>query len=228
MSKFSEDVIKRIKKEHVHPISKWIFVVKRILILGFLVFFTILSSFLLSVMLFRSEDLDFDIDSKWQGSLVYAFPYLWLVVAVIALVGAYFYFKKTPRGYRHKLIKIIGILVAVVVVVGAVGYLLKFPEFIEEEIQESSLHRYLNYDKYALWDRPDEGFLAGEIIEVVSEGEFLLKDFNDKQWKVGVSKAVIIDKPVQLKVGEKIKILGEMEDGNFEVEEIREWKAERD
>lgn len=227
MSKFSKDVISRIKKEHAHPISKWIFVGKRVLVLMFLVLFTVLSSFLLSIILFRFEDLDFDIGSKWQMSLIYAFPYLWLILAVIALIGAYFYFKKTPHGYRHRLVAIGGVLVIIVVAVGTISYLAKFPCFFDEAIQESSLYRYVNYDKYALWNRPEEGFLAGEIIEVVSDSKFLLKDFNGKEWKVGVSKAVIIDKPVQLKVGEKIKILGDVNDGSFEVEEIRSWKPLR-
>jgi hypothetical protein len=224
MSKFSKSVLIRIKKEDGHPISKWLFVLERVLILAVFLFLTILSSFILSLILFRFEDLDLDIDTQYQGfSIIYAFPYLWLLLAIIAIVGAYCYFKKTPRGYRFRLLTIVVMLIAVVATVGTVGYLSRFPQFFDEAIQESPLYKYFNYDKYALWARPEEGFLSGEITEVISDGKFLLKDFDGKEWNLNVSNAQVIDKGVELKVGIKIKILGETEGGGFKVEEIRAW-----
>jgi hypothetical protein len=233
MSKFSKDVINRIKKEDAKPISKWLFVTKHALVLICFFLLTVFASFIFSLILFRFDDLDFDIDPQWEGfSVIYAFPYLWLILVLIAIVGAYFYFKQTPHGYRYRLITILVMLIAVVGTVGAVGYLSKFPKFFDDAIQDSPLYKYFNYDKFAQWTRPGEGFLSGEITKVNSDGGVLLKDFNGKDWDMDVSKATIIDKGVKIKVGQEVKVLGdeisEIDDGdggnwNFEAEEIRSW-----
>lgn len=225
MSKFSKEVIKQIKKEHGCPISKWCFVVKRALVLTAFIVSTILAAFVFSVILARFIDLDWGVDLQCHGFsfVVYAFPCLWLVLAIIAIIGAYFYFKKTPRGYTHRCLTIISALFAVTFIAGILLYILNLPKSFDITVQNSSVHKILNYDKYSLWNRPNEGFLSGEIVDSAVYNKILLKDFDSKLWVVDVSGAVIIDEDAELKIGEKVKITGISFGEEFVAREIRAW-----
>ena len=80
--------------------------------------------------------------------------------------------------------------------------------------------------RYQVWNRPQEGYLAGEILDI-SLGDILIEDLSGNSWNVDIRDANI-RRMVNMQEAEKIKIRGSVGDNNtFKAVDILPWEGRR-
>lgn len=126
----SKKIIDKIKQEKIVPESKlflnwksyafwivWIFT----LLLGAIFFsFIILNLLDIHPMFFRRLGL-----GKVFFILIRTAPYLWIILAFLAVVSGFLAIRKTKRGYRYSIISITSIAVLAIAMFGALLHMAK-------------------------------------------------------------------------------------------------------
>lgn len=80
--------------------------------------------------------------------------------------------------------------------------------------------------RYQVWDRPQEGYIAGEITEIYGD-RVAINDLSGMGWSIDISNANI-RRMVNMQEGEKIKIRGSVGDNNtFKALDILPWEGRR-
>lgn len=229
MSDISKEVLETIEKEKITPKSKLHFYIKNYVIWISLLIILILSSLAVTVILFISTTNDWDVldylDKSLLESILVYIPYFWLIVFGLLILGAYYMFAKTKHGYRYAVFNIFWVSIVVGSALGIALFLLG----VDSEIQESlskrvPFYNYLVYYKEDIWDNPKKGLLGGEITDVISKNEFVIKDFKGNTWHIILDNITLPDEAV-LKNGLEIKLLGNCDCSNniFYVRSIHQW-----
>ncbi len=227
MKCLSTKVLEKIEKENVRPIPKWHFVLKRsfIWILFWLNLVLGVIGVAIIIFLFIANDAVLEtslVSSFWQRMLLVV-PIAWILLTALFLWVAYYNFRNTEGGYRFTALKIFTLNIVIILILGFVVYITGGARRIN-----NFFTRYIPYYSSTLdtrtmvWMRPEEGYLAGDIVNI--EGKSLaLLDLSGETWDVEFSGAQI-KHIVDLTVGERIKIIGEVGIGNsFVAYEIRPW-----
>jgi len=227
-NKISDKVFDRIKKDDVKPIPKWQFVLKN----GFLwLLLAILiggAAIALGITWLQFGDIEWDLRPRLGLGIAQfvlaVFPYFWL--AILGLVGvlAYFNFMATPKGYRYPKYQIILFGILIVILTGAAVRYLGFARNIHDRILEGAPQfKHLIESKERLYNLPDKGLLAGEIIEY-DNTTAIVQSFDGRQWQVDIEDLKLPENK-QLEEGQKIKLLGEkVGDDSFKANEARPWQ----
>jgi hypothetical protein len=227
MGKISKDVIEKIKKSDIKPIPKWQFLLKDsflwILSVVNIIFGSI--GFGIIIYLLRNNDMvsEIRLANNFFEWIVFALPLLWILFTVVFLFISFYYFKNTEEGYRFNAVKILLFSTLISILFGSVLYTSGTAEKLNDIFGKNVPYYKHTMDvRNAMWSRPDEGFLGGNILSIDSEERILvLKDFNGVQWNIKYNNALIRGR-VSLSVGEGIKVLGESGEGNvFIAKEIR-------
>jgi hypothetical protein len=132
-------------------------------------------------------------------------PYLWLILLLITIFSGFMIFRKTKRGYRYNVLFISGIIVLAIAVLGALAHFSKINSHLEKGIPGSD-----NFVRpiEGRWQRPADGLLGGEIIEVAPD-VFILTTLKGEKWKVFYSKETKIKKYIKIEEGERVGVMGE-------------------
>ncbi|MCF7830729.1 hypothetical protein K9M41_01900 [Candidatus Gracilibacteria bacterium] len=230
-TKISASVLKKIKTQNIVPKSKWQFLFKNVLLWILFGFSVLLSAIGVSVIIFAFRETDFDLFSYLDGSALQRFlsllPIFWLlffaVFVGIALIGL----RKTKRGYRFSVSKLLLVNMVLGILLGTVFYNLGGSEKFESVFANNvRFYRGIHNERLRRWARPSQGRLAGEIIEIKKEQIFLLNDFDQKEWRVD-ARDLIRELPFELQVGMKIRMIGEeISKNEFKAKVIRPWRME--
>ena len=163
-------VLDRIEEERVVPRPKWQFTMKNRLFWVFGVLSIILGSLLAAVLVFSF------VNAGWEyrmithqnlfGFVVQVLPTIWIAALIGALLLAYKNFRHTSRGYRVSLLSIIGLSLLVVIFGGSLLYLSGVGRLVEEEVGgRIPSYRTVMMRQKMMWSHPDQGLLAGEVLE---------------------------------------------------------------
>lgn len=211
----SDKAIEIINQNNIKPIPKWELGLKNgALWMGIVV--TILTGGIaMAVVMYMIESNDWDL---------YYFPYFWLVILLVLITGTLISYRKTKRGYRTELVKLIVVIVGLSGMAGVAfaktGMGKKIDSMIAKDIP---VYRQLAPMKYQMWMRPEEGYLTGEI-EKKADSQLQIRDLEGKTWKIQLDETTNVRGRVGLVVGELIKIEGEKTKSNeFKADEIRPW-----
>jgi len=225
-----KQVLEKIEKEQVRPYSKWRFVFRRSIMWGLFVLSLILGSLASGVVIFQLTHADWDLyrtlHMGYAAFLLLVLPYFWLVFLFGFAGFAYFYFRKTERGYRYPTAWLISGSILLSLFGGVVAYKVDSAERLEKVFRDNiAFYRMIQERKARIWVVPEKGLLAGEIMEVMDDGKIRLKDFKDHIWRIDVGHALWRGRLKAAK-GLKIKVIGRMEgkDG-FVAKEIRPWQG---
>ena len=230
MSQLSKSIIGKIKKKDLKPTPKWIFLLKRSFVWGLFGISVLFGSLAIGMIFFQVRDAGWDIYSQMNEGLaefvLLALPYFWIILMIGFLALAYCDFRHTKKGYRYNIFAIIGLSLLISLVIGSTLYASGFSEKIENFFQEIPHYEKLHFGKRILWQRPDQGLLAGIIIRIQDDKIFLLQDFKQHPWKVDAKDAKI--RPgVRLEKGQRVKMIGEkLEFGRFHATVIGPWRKE--
>lgn len=232
---FKNNLINKIKKEEIKPISKNYFIAKNILIYLFLWFSILIWALSIAIIFWYLFEADWYLSHK-LGLLKITttfLPIFWIIFLIISIIISYFNFKNTSKWYKFYLWQIILVNIVSSIIIWTIFYISWFSNILEEKIQNNlpEYRKYFVQDNISrmkkVWQNEDSWLLLGLITEKISENSFKLKDTNNKVWKIIKSKKSIIRHNLEIKKWLKIKLIWEKISENiFKVNEIRPfiWK----
>lgn len=220
----SQIILERIKGEGLKPISRKIFNIKRVLFWAVVAISLIIGAFTFSLILSSFFNNDWDLYDKFGINFILkTLPYFWLASLVIFIILGEYYYRKTLLGYRHTIIVVVGFYMAVAIIFGSIFYFIKIGDFIEKALVDiDPTYRNIILNRNEVWTHPEDGLLSGKITKI-GDGEIEIIDADGITWVVDIANSMNRGK-VDIKVGERVKILGDViEDNSFEADEVRSW-----
>jgi hypothetical protein len=228
MTELSKKILQKIEKENIKPYPKEYFWFKRSvvwLLFGISVLLGAISSGLVIYHLGHAEwDLYPQLNQSLLEFLLMVVPYLWIIFLIVFAYLVYHYFRKTERGYRYSAVIVISMSIILSIIGGILFYSFEVPQKMDTLLENKvPFYKGLQKRKKEFWISPQNGLLAGKIIQVLPEQKVQLEDFNGKLWLVDISQASWRGRLSERK-GAQIKIIGKMiNDGIFNAKEIRPW-----
>jgi TM2 domain-containing membrane protein YozV len=149
-------------------------------------------------------------------------PYFWFFFLLIFLGMASVYFRRTEKGYRFHIAMIISGCLVISAIGGFLLYHTGFSEKLETLFQEKiPVYRTLTSGRHRMWQSPENGLLAGEITELVSDGLIGIRDLQGHRWRIDISNALWRGR-LRPEIGLKIKLIGKATaEKSFTASEIR-------
>lgn len=224
MNNLADKIWQKIKQDHIKPVDKKIFYLKRGVVWLFGGLSLILGVLTTAVIFFMIRNIDWDIANRFTNSktsfLFLALPYFWLLLLIFFCLLVYYNYRHTKYGYRLKISLIILFFIISNLALGFGAYRLNWGHKLEEIISQNiSFYKKIDNQNY-LWHAPQKGLLAGTIMEI-KDDKIIISDYQNKKWQLLLKNNYLA---AGLKVGEKIKIIGEqVSQKEFLVEEIRPW-----
>lgn len=233
MGKISEKVVRKIEEENIRPIGRFSFVLKK----WFLWFLFTVNLFLggvgLSVSLYLFESTEVLSLEASLGELpkllLLALPLFWIVVTVFFLVVLYLNFRYTEGGYKLSFRKIFVINIIGIIFVASLLTLLGLPNSFRDISKGGLPSSFVEKTdpRYRVWTRPEDGYLAGTIVETDPSAMVVtIESLDSEVWYVSFSQDVV-RKSVDLNlVGQKIKVVGKPLSGRrFDASDILPWEG---
>jgi hypothetical protein len=223
----SQIALERIKESGIKPISKNIFNLKKVLFWSLVGFSVIIGAISFSVTLSILFNNDWYLYNKFGfGYILKSLPYFWGISLVGLVILGEVYYRKISLGYRHRMITIVSVYIIFTVIFGFILYTIKVGEKIEQSLSQNiSIYHAVIFDRDEFWKNPEQGLLAGRITEV--NGNILkIIDSNNVVWFINISDAFVGNR-VNIEIGEKIRIIGDVDNNIFTAEQIRPWFGNR-
>ncbi|MFC1598941.1 hypothetical protein ACFL2U_02975 [Patescibacteria group bacterium] len=206
----SQKILQTIKSKKIEPKPKCYFIAYNVIIWFLSMLGLLIGSLSFAVILYIIINNDWDVykninDSFWKFLLL-TLPYLWLILLAIFIGFAYYNFKLTKKGYKFPFIIIIISYILISIIIGSILYSFGVGQAIDQALTEKTpLYTKMFNNRHNLWTQPEQGRLAGIIIEIKDQNIFLLNDLTKKEWQV-ISVQPL--KP-QFKPGIKIRVIGQ-------------------
>ncbi|MFA5878245.1 MAG: hypothetical protein WC845_02675 [Candidatus Staskawiczbacteria bacterium] len=229
MSEISEKVIQDIEEKKIHPRPRWYFLMGRYSTFSLFVFSIVFGALSVATILFMLFDYDRDISQYFGRGLfkdiLISIPYLWIVLFVFFILSADYNLRRTPRGYRFELHKIILLNLFLSILVGTGLFCFGFDSEIDDLVSRNvPFYENLIYNKDDIWVFPEKGLLSGEVIQIIGPGSFTLRDFHGYVWRVNEEGLDPSDFRY-IHEGAKLKLIGEQTgEGIFDVKIICSWQ----
>jgi hypothetical protein len=230
MTDVSKSVIEKIKQDKVKPISRDIFLLKRSVVWTLFGISILFGGIACGIVIFQLRHAEWDIyqyfDHGLTEFLLLVFPYFWLIFLVGFIVVALYYYRRTERGYYYSTIWIVSLSIVLSIAMGGILYATGLAERLEIVFQESvPFYRGMEGCRYKIWMNPDDGLLAGQISEVITQETMELKDMDGNDWTIDVGNTLWRGR-TRLSEGLDIKLIGKIKgERSFVAEEIRPWQG---
>jgi hypothetical protein len=227
----SEKLIQAIREQDIKPLPKWRFTLRNSLLLAAFLLAVLLGALSFSVILFAIQQTDFNVVNHLSHSRMELFlgllPFFWILVLVVFLAIAIYSIQYAPKGYKFSAGKWVAYSAALSMLLGTLFFIAGGAERIENAFEVNvSIYQSIEEKKVRLWSMPQDGYLAGDIIDVTAEA-LHLKDLQGKKWTIRYEDA-FIPPVVLLERGEKVKLLGAISGKDeFTADEIRPWGGYR-
>ncbi len=224
---FSSQLIDRITEEDIRPKPQWQFFLKRGVIWSVASAAVVFGALSMAVVIYMVRENDWDLYLQADKNLVAFFfstvPYFWLVI-FIALVSLVLYqIKHTKRGYKHHGYIIVLGSVVISGLLGMMFYAFGLGKAIDVVFEENvSFYSEYVAPRHALWARPEDGVLAGQIIAIESDSEFTIITLHDEEWTVYTDDDVVILSIDSIGLERLVRMTGEqIGDFEFHAEHIK-------
>jgi len=217
----SQKVLKIIKEKNIKPKPRWQFLLKNYLVWFLAALALIIGSFAFAVIIYMFLNNDWDVYQKINHSLfkfmLITLPYAWLLFLGMFVFIAYYNVKHTKKGYRFSLTKLIIGSVVISMLLGLLFYGFGLGRAIDEKLMERMLfYRRVFNPRMMIWDKPEQGRLMGEVLEVIDPYHFKIIDFNRKSWNVIRE---LVDPELELQM--RVRLLGRMiDEQNFKAFQV--------
>lgn len=181
---FAHKVLDRIEEERLTPRPKWQFRIKEGLFWLFWIVSILIGSLLAAAMLFAFANAGWEYrlitHQNLFGFVMQVLPTVWIVALIGALLLAYENFRHTARGYRLPLAAVIGFSLLGTMLGGFLLYIGGAGRAVEEGLgARLPIYRPVMQKQKQLWTSPEQGLLAGEVVDYDRERLMLrLRSFN--------------------------------------------------
>lgn len=189
MINLSDKILGTIKKNKIEPIAKWRFWLKNFALWGGVFIFFLLGLFGATFLFYFTQNLeifDFILESPQiiLKTAIIAVPLLWIFCILCFSFFVGFSLSNTKRGYKYPLLWLFVAGILIQLGGGAVLANTQAAQKITERIENGLpfFKPFINQREKA-WNRPEEGFLAGKVLEVYDD-TFLLQDFEGDTWTI--------------------------------------------
>jgi len=232
MPDISKDILGKIKKKKLRPYPKQYFFLKRSVIWVVFSLSIFFGSIACAITLFQLRYAQWDLYKHLTHSLtefvLLVIPFFWLTFLLGFTWLAYYYFRRTERGYQYTAIWVVLLSITLSIIIGGFLYSTGLSEKLEFAFQENlPFYKELQESKQKVWMSPEHGLLAGKIIKIISDQKMEIKDLKGSIWVIDIADSIWRGRLRPVK-NLKIKILGKMLGQNqFKADEIRPWKRRR-
>lgn len=227
MSKISQETLKAIKQKNIQPKPKWHFLLKDSVLWTLFGITLVVGGLAVSAFLFHILNVDYDIYREAQRGPVSHFllslPYLWMLLLVLLLGLSMYNMRHTRKGYRFKTIFVWAASILGSLVIGVVLFAVGLGAALDDRAGEllPGFEGFEERREHIFED--NEGLLAGTIIELMGDEEFILEAFDGEEWIIRTNEETKTG-PLELEEGIRVGLIGEVEEeGIFDAEAIRPW-----
>lgn len=226
-----DQILEKIKQDHIKPKPRWQFVLHSVLIWGAVIALIIIASLVGSAVVFNLQNTDWMIRPRlgwsWTRFIFMNLPYFWIALLVVFGVITYYSFKQTKSGYKYAMPIVLLIILLLSIGAGwAAHRSFRGGRWMEERaIKHMPLFQKMTDHRRMMWLKPDKGLIAGTIISdsVINTGEeneFQLQGLRGKVWIIKINSTTTL--PDLLQISDKIKIIGKkINEQNFSAQEIK-------
>ena len=232
MNDISKDTIKKIKEQGIVPRTRRYFFLKRSTVWGLFVLSIILGSFACGIAVFQIKNTEWDLFKHFHDSIIESIllfiPIFWLLFLTGFSIAAYYYFRRTPGGYRYRTVTAVTLSILLSVIGGIGIYATGLSEHLETAFEEKlPFYKGVTAHSRKVWMSPDKGLLAGRIVDLPEEGVVRLKDLNGKEWNVTIHSTTWRGR-LSPSINLEIKLIGTRTgEDSFNAKEVRPWSGRR-
>jgi hypothetical protein len=228
----SQKTLDKIKKDGLKPEPMWTISLKRGLLWFFFGCAIAAGGASLSAVIYLLKMSDWDLAARHPRGIIGftagTMPYFWILFSLLAAGAAFYEFRHTSRGYKQPFVKIAGLLILSSLAVGFGLQALNSGEALDE-LADSRIPLYhaMMGPGAGMWNRPGDGFLAGEVFGIASSGAFSIIDLNGKRWRmIPKNEVPVMRGCARIAPGSRLKIIGELKnEAEFNFEELRPYNC---
>gem|GEM_PF-1603515 len=212
-SNLSERVLGKIESGETKVRPHSYFVARNYLLWSVAVAAVLLGAFSVSSIIFRLSNFHLlvhkntsvfnNIETAWE--LV---PLIWFVAFGLFAYLAYEEVRATKQGYKYKFSTLLLAMMVASVVLGFAFYSIGSGYVLDKmAARYVPFHPDVEMLGERAWERPQAGFIAGEIVEVSPES-FILSGPDDSLWRVEYSEMLVKNDKDLVQVGRRIGVMG--------------------
>ncbi len=204
----NDQIIQKIKEENLKPISKSIFILRKVVVWFLLIMATLFGAYTFAFLFLKLLYIDFDnwfyLADSYDHFLIENLPLIWIILFVFSITSIFILFKKTGRGYKHSILMIAltSILISFILGIFLSKVLISRNLLIERFEQERMMK----------WTNPNEGRISGEMI-FMDNDYMLIRDIRDDLWNVDIQ-YILDDSRQVIENDQLISIIGRPGEGN--------------
>lgn len=223
----SDQLIEKMRLQNIKPKPSWHFTTKTIFFWVVFLISVLLGAFAFSVVLFSIQQIEFDLLTHMSHSyielLIGLAPLFWIISLIIFLIMAMIGIKNSKKGYKFSFSKITAFSASFSILIGTLFFIGGGAQWLEHAFSvRVGIYESVQEKKVKMWNKPEEGYLAGTILKV-NEESLELNDFNNQTWLIDIEQANV-SQAVFLEEKEIIKIIGEIiSNHNFRADVIKPW-----
>ena len=226
MTELSDQTIKKIEEKNIKPKPRWCYACNNYFSWSAVVLLIVSGALILATIVFMVLTDDWDLYRYTGASPVRFFlmsvPYFWLILLALVLFLASLAFSFTKNGYHYQRILVVAGVFVVCLALGLILFSGGFGPKPHELLSNVPFYQNLVYFRENIWNDPDDGLLAGQILTVSDSNSFIIRDISGKIWQIeanNLSPASLL----LIRPGVKVKMIGKEQGSAFDAQEIRPW-----
>ncbi|OGY48036.1 MAG: hypothetical protein A2840_02425 [Candidatus Buchananbacteria bacterium RIFCSPHIGHO2_01_FULL_47_11b] len=221
--KISDKVIAAIQTKRITPKPRWEFLLKDVVVWALAVLGLAVGSIATAVVIFITVNDDFRYVAgsvSITKQVLLNIPYFWLALIIIFGAVAVYNLRHTRHGYRYGVLLILGGSIIASVVLGSIVYATGGAESLEEIFyQRLPFYHRMFIIQGQLWNAPEQGRIAGEIIQIGPE-YITVQDAHGTVWQVPTTTYFF-------KPGQRIRLFGSpINHTQFQPRALKQWYGE--
>jgi len=222
---FTDKLIAEIREKKIEPKPRWRFLLKNYTFYTVGVLSLLIGSLAMAVMIYLAKFNDLSIHTQIEKTflefLLLNLPYFWLLFLAFFIFIIYYNLKHTSKGYRYSPFLLVAVSVILSIILGVIFFFAGFGEKIDDVLgRRAPFYGHVLNRQVDFWSQPDEGRLAGIIVDSNQKGFFILLDRDLKEWKIVFSSKISYN-PNLLTNHQPIRLFGYLlEKDEFMVEKI--------
>lgn len=224
MTELSNKIIDKIKTKEIKPKPRWQFKFRELSKLAALGILVVFLGLITALLWYFLADIDLGLGILFHCPLLIGHgPGLIIVFLILISAFSILLVKKIKGSYRYNLIIMACILLIFALFLSLIFHHLNYGQRLDHSFSRMPFYQSQSQFMTAAWQQPDQGRIAGEIIEVKGSTNFILKDIDGQEWSVSsLDTAWRHGMVPEIKL--RIKMKGrQLKNFDFEASDIRPW-----